>query len=275
MLMHETFQHIDWPLTHISTLILITHKSTRSNNPITWFQKALQIKSSHFLYGSHALLNKTYYTGVLYHFVPHLLFFSPAASAILEPQESESEADDSDDVSLGGIFKMKTNKKVRDDVIHSRDCSLSASLPLQDWDEPDVLQNIRDCFVTGKWKESEDAEKLLEQDDMSEFNSSASVTVHCRSSSLFVPPTLLGQALSNFSFRRRTFWRLRRSGDWRGLQDEWETWSWKRGGGGEGDEWRRPGKTRGRATVEQISEDGGKETEEGRIWCTVSSYCLA
>ena len=30
-----------------------------------------------------------------------------------------------------------------------------------------MLQSIRDCFVTGKWKDSEDAEMLLQDDDTS------------------------------------------------------------------------------------------------------------
>ena len=29
----------------------------------------------------------------------------------------------------------------------------------------EVCDNIRDCFVTGKWKESEDAAELLQLDD--------------------------------------------------------------------------------------------------------------
>ena len=34
-----------------------------------------------------------------------------------------------------------------------------------EWGEERVLDCIRDCFVTGKWKDSEDAEELLKMDD--------------------------------------------------------------------------------------------------------------
>lgn len=37
---------------------------------------------------------------------------------------------------------------------------------LQDWNQQSVLDSIRDCFVTGKWKEDEDAEELLALDDL-------------------------------------------------------------------------------------------------------------
>ena len=39
---------------------------------------------------------------------------------------------------------------------------------LRDWDSEEVRESIKDCFVTGKWKESEDAEALLRLDDEGE-----------------------------------------------------------------------------------------------------------
>ena len=52
--------------------------------------------------------------------------------------------------------------------MHERDCSLEMiSMPLRDWSQAEVLESIRDCFVTGKWKDSEDAEILLQNDDQS------------------------------------------------------------------------------------------------------------
>ena len=52
--------------------------------------------------------------------------------------------------------------------MHERDCSLEMiSVPLRDWSQAEVLESIRDCFVTGKWKDSEDAEILLQNDDQS------------------------------------------------------------------------------------------------------------
>lgn len=52
--------------------------------------------------------------------------------------------------------------------MHERDCSLEMiSMPLRDWSQAEVLESVRDCFVTGKWKDSEDAEILLQNDDQS------------------------------------------------------------------------------------------------------------
>ena len=50
-------------------------------------------------------------------------------------------------------------------------------MPLRDWSQAEVLESIRDCFVTGKWKDSEDAEILLQNDDQSmNFSYKQSVT---------------------------------------------------------------------------------------------------
>ena len=46
------------------------------------------------------------------------------------------------------------------------DSSLFRAASLQDWRAQSVLDSIRDCFVTGKWKEDEDAEELLALDDL-------------------------------------------------------------------------------------------------------------
>ena len=48
------------------------------------------------------------------------------------------------------------------------DCSLSLWSNLHDWDDEEVRNLIRDCFVTGNWSEKEDAEKLLALDDEDE-----------------------------------------------------------------------------------------------------------
>ena len=50
--------------------------------------------------------------------------------------------------------------------MHERDCSLVITdISVRDWSRPKVLESIRDCFVTGKWKASEDAQTLLREDD--------------------------------------------------------------------------------------------------------------
>ena len=77
--------------------------------------------------------------------------------------------DESDDDTVGGIFRLKSKSDSQSTgTMHERDCSLEViSTPLRDWNQPTVLESIRDCFVTGKWKDSEDAEILLQDDDQS------------------------------------------------------------------------------------------------------------
>ena len=77
--------------------------------------------------------------------------------------------DDSDDDTVGGIFRLKSKNDAQSTgTFHERDCSLELiSMPLRDWSQAAVLESIQDCFVTGKWKDSEDAEILLQDDDQS------------------------------------------------------------------------------------------------------------
>ena len=80
----------------------------------------------------------------------------------------ERDADsDSDSEAVGGIFKLKTKKDSKSlGTMHERDCALEvASTSLKDWSQLEVRQSIHDCFVSGKWKESEDAEALLQDDE--------------------------------------------------------------------------------------------------------------
>lgn len=46
--------------------------------------------------------------------------------------------------------------------MQKRDCSVEDEGNL---DLEEVIANIQDCFVTGKWNEDEDAEQLLKHDD--------------------------------------------------------------------------------------------------------------
>ena len=90
--------------------------------------------------------------------------------AVLHKNKKEPDVnDDSDDDTVGGIFRLKSKKDSQSSgTMHERDCSLEViSMPLRDWSRAEVLESIRDCFVTGKWKDSEDAEMLLEDDDQS------------------------------------------------------------------------------------------------------------
>lgn len=90
--------------------------------------------------------------------------------AVLHKNKNEPVVnDDSDNDTVGGIFRLKSKKDSQSTgTMHERDCSLEViSMPLRDWSQTEVLESIRDCFVTGKWKDSEDAEILLQNDDQS------------------------------------------------------------------------------------------------------------
>ena len=78
--------------------------------------------------------------------------------------KAEHDSDDSDEEAVGGLFKMKTQaKNLENRVMHERDCSKVLVEDPRDWQE--LLADIKDCFVTGKWSEAEDAETLLQLDD--------------------------------------------------------------------------------------------------------------
>ncbi|XP_072312801.1 ribosome biogenesis protein BMS1 homolog [Eucyclogobius newberryi] len=66
---------------------------------------------------------------------------------------------------LGGLFRVsrpQKNKRVQADAL---DCSRFHPNESQNWDLQQVMDSIRDCFVTGKWEQSEDAATLLKEDD--------------------------------------------------------------------------------------------------------------
>lgn len=94
----------------------------------------------------------------------------PCLLAVLHKNKKEAVVnDDNEDDTVGGIFRLKSKKDSQSTgTMHERDCSLEViSMPLRDWSRTEVLESIRDCFVTGKWKDSEDAEILLQNDDQS------------------------------------------------------------------------------------------------------------
>ena len=92
---------------------------------------------------------------------------------VVEAEEEDSADEGSEDDEndhLGGLFRIASDKKRRSKSIHSAKDQVDSSKfvveRLQDWKLDSVIDSIRDCFVTGKWKEAEDAENLLELDDM-------------------------------------------------------------------------------------------------------------
>ena len=83
--------------------------------------------------------------------------------------DQDAQNDESDEEELGGMFKvMKQHQFKRDDqrlAMDQLDSTKFNVSNLQNWAEEEVRMNIKDCFVTGKWKQSEDAEELLKLDD--------------------------------------------------------------------------------------------------------------
>lgn len=86
-------------------------------------------------------------------------------------EESETESDGEE---IGGIFKINAKKQAEimrsKDVMNQNECCLfeQYSGKTVNWIEDANKELIRNCFVTGQWKASEDAENLLRLDDMSD-----------------------------------------------------------------------------------------------------------
>uniref|UniRef100_A0A7M5V0L6 Ribosome biogenesis protein BMS1 homolog n=2 Tax=Clytia hemisphaerica TaxID=252671 RepID=A0A7M5V0L6_9CNID len=82
----------------------------------------------------------------------------------LAVENEDSESDDEDLVA--GIFQTQKNKlkKKKNALYHSRDCSKTdIGKDALDVAIDEIKELIKDCFVTGKWEESEDAEALLNE----------------------------------------------------------------------------------------------------------------
>ncbi|ALC44919.1 CG7728 [Drosophila busckii] len=91
-------------------------------------------------------------------------------------QEADEQGGDSDE-ELGGLFRVASKQQTelqKDKDIRDKEerCGFEyQGDATRDWlsDENKLL--IKNCFVTGKWKASEDAENLLKLDDMSDNDS--------------------------------------------------------------------------------------------------------
>ncbi|CAH2321746.1 ribosome biogenesis BMS1 homolog [Pelobates cultripes] len=78
--------------------------------------------------------------------------------------EEEEEKERGDDA-LGGLFHVNRPDKESRRAANALDCSKFVADSTQDWDLEEVMDCIRDCFVTGKWEADKDAEKLLQEDE--------------------------------------------------------------------------------------------------------------
>lgn len=75
----------------------------------------------------------------------------------------EEEADAREE--LGGLFRVSQPDRGCKHKADSLDCSRFPVEAPHDWDLEEVMNSIRDCFVTGKWEEDKDAAKLLAEDE--------------------------------------------------------------------------------------------------------------
>uniref|UniRef100_A0A3P9MEK9 BMS1 ribosome biogenesis factor n=1 Tax=Oryzias latipes TaxID=8090 RepID=A0A3P9MEK9_ORYLA len=95
-----------------------------------------------------------------------------AAEAFLRHQEAAPNlrklvygAGTEDEEELGGLFRVSRPQKSRRVQANAVDCSRFHPDTTHDWDLEEMLDTIRDCFVTGKWDDGQDAATLLKQDE--------------------------------------------------------------------------------------------------------------
>ncbi|XP_067876385.1 ribosome biogenesis protein BMS1 homolog [Heterodontus francisci] len=78
-----------------------------------------------------------------------------------EDKEEDEEGDDT----LGGIFHISRPDKGSKRKGSGLDSSVFPVKNPRDWDLEEVMNSVRDCFVTGKWESDKDATTVLEEDD--------------------------------------------------------------------------------------------------------------
>uniref|UniRef100_A0A8C4H5U8 Bms1-type G domain-containing protein n=1 Tax=Dicentrarchus labrax TaxID=13489 RepID=A0A8C4H5U8_DICLA len=80
--------------------------------------------------------------------------------SVVEASDSEDE-----DKELGGLFRVSRPHNSTKFQANALDCSRFNPDTFHDWDLEEMLNSIRDCFVTGKWEEGQDAATLLKEDE--------------------------------------------------------------------------------------------------------------
>ncbi|KAF7648950.1 hypothetical protein LDENG_00149650, partial [Lucifuga dentata] len=80
-------------------------------------------------------------------------------------EEDESEEEEEEEEELGGLFRVSRPQKSRKFQADSLDCSRFDPDPAHNWDLEEMMNSVRDCFVTGKWEEGQDAATLLKEDE--------------------------------------------------------------------------------------------------------------
>ena len=63
-------------------------------------------------------------------------------------------------------MKNSLKKKTTSDSLYDKiDCSRNVNTDLKQLDVNEFMELIKDCFVTGKWSGTEDAQQLLDGDE--------------------------------------------------------------------------------------------------------------
>uniref|UniRef100_A0A8C5GCE2 Ribosome biogenesis protein BMS1 homolog n=1 Tax=Gouania willdenowi TaxID=441366 RepID=A0A8C5GCE2_GOUWI len=73
--------------------------------------------------------------------------------------------DDEDEEELGGLFRVSRPQNNKRFQANDLDSSHFHPDTTHNWDLEEMLNSIRDCFVTGKWEEGQDAATLLKEDE--------------------------------------------------------------------------------------------------------------
>ncbi|XP_061490924.1 ribosome biogenesis protein BMS1 homolog [Rhineura floridana] len=81
--------------------------------------------------------------------------------AVAEDEGVEDEENDE----LGGLFRINRPSDESKRRVDALDCSKFPVETPQNWDLNEVMDSIRDCFVTGNWEADKDAAKLLKEDE--------------------------------------------------------------------------------------------------------------
>ncbi|XP_070783077.1 ribosome biogenesis protein BMS1 homolog [Enoplosus armatus] len=79
--------------------------------------------------------------------------------SVVEAGDSEEEEE------LGGLFRVSRPQTSKRFQANALDCSRFDPDSSHNWDLEEMLNSIRDCFVTGKWEEGQDAATLLKEDE--------------------------------------------------------------------------------------------------------------
>lgn len=108
-----------------------------------------------------------------------MIFFQFQLFLFQRKRNEQNERDDESDSEeeIGGLFKVAANKqrdlhanKENQDAIES--CFFEEyGADTRDWNADENKNLIKNCFVTGKWRASEDAQELLRLDDLSDADS--------------------------------------------------------------------------------------------------------